>query len=120
MILTAPIPQTEILQVDWHNWNQICEFVGIGKLSDGKPEGTFLDNSDNIVEGFPGDPHNSNFGIMFPTRSGLVVAKRGDLLVKTWYGDESRLKIVRQCRLVEHVLLGMREDGEEVMVVFHD
>lgn len=34
----------EALQLRWDTWSEMCKFIGVGKLSDDKPEGCFGDN----------------------------------------------------------------------------
>jgi hypothetical protein len=34
--------EVEALQLRWDNWSQMCDFVGVGKLSDGKPQGCYV------------------------------------------------------------------------------
>jgi hypothetical protein len=71
----------EILRIGWDTWNEMCDFIGVGTLAKGKPEGTFLNEEGWAIEGFPGD-FSGNMGILFPSDKGLVTGKTGDYVVK--------------------------------------
>ena len=62
----------EAIQLTWGNWNEICEFVGVGKLSDGKPEGR---------------SHGDSLGLDIPTLEGLMHADQGDWIIKGIKGE---------------------------------
>ena len=70
-----------LLQVGWSTWNEMCDFIDVGRLRDGRPEGTYLDENDNALEGFPGK-NGDKMGILFPSAKGLVVAPEGSWIVK--------------------------------------
>jgi len=38
----------EAIQLLWENWSEICDFVGVGKLTDNKPEGCYLDENNQV------------------------------------------------------------------------
>ena len=39
----------EAVQLRWDTWSEMREFAGVGKLSDGKPEGCFIGSDGNPV-----------------------------------------------------------------------
>ena len=43
----------EAVQLKWENWGDICDFVGVGKLSDGKPQGRTEPNDDTLYLDIP-------------------------------------------------------------------
>ena len=58
----------------------MCDFAGVGKLSDGKPEGTDMDGDGNpLPDGGP--------GLMIPTLEGLHRANPGDWIIKGVQGE---------------------------------
>ena len=63
----------EAIQLRWDTWNEMCDFVGMGKLSDGKPEGISLPN--NII------------GLSIPTLEGVMTASEGDWIIKGVNGE---------------------------------
>lgn len=74
MYRTKPVVK-EALQLRWDNWNEMCEFAGVGKLSQGKPEG-FMPNGDpNII------------GLNIPTLEGVMQAVQGDWIIRGLRGE---------------------------------
>lgn len=65
----------EAMQLRWDNWNEMCDFVGVGKLSDGKPEG-FNPNGDSYV-----------IGLRIPTLEGIMTAIQGDYIIRGIKGE---------------------------------
>ena len=65
----------EAIQLTWENWSAICDFAGVGKLIDGKPEG-FYANGDN-----------DTIGLRIPTLEGLIEAKQNDWIIKGIAGE---------------------------------
>jgi len=63
----------DALELRWDNWPEMCEHAGVGKLSDGKPEGTM--------------GHNNSINLSIPTLEGLMVAKEGDYIIKGVKGE---------------------------------
>jgi len=62
----------EALQLKWINWDAMCEFVGVGELSNGKPEGR--QDGDKI-------------GLDIPTLEGLMHADENDWIIKGVKGE---------------------------------
>lgn len=65
----------EAMQLRWDNWNEMCEFVGVGKLSEGKPEGFNPDGKSDVI------------GMHIPTLEGLMTATQGDWIIKGVKGE---------------------------------
>jgi hypothetical protein len=62
----------EAMQLEWATWNEMCDFAGIGKLSDGKPEGR--QDGDMLC-------------LDIPTLEGLMTARSGDWIIKGVQGE---------------------------------
>lgn len=67
----------EAVQLRWDNWDEMCEFAGVGKLSDGKPEGYLI----------PDAPDLENMGLQIPTLEGLMLARQGDYVIRGIKGE---------------------------------
>jgi hypothetical protein len=67
--------EVEAVQLLWKNWSEICDFVGVGKLIDGKPEG------------FNPDGDLNKIGLRIPTSEGVVRAVEGDWIIKGIEGE---------------------------------
>ena len=67
--------EVEAVQLLWKNWPEVCEFVGVGKLEDGKPEG------------FNPDGNNLKLGLKIPTLEGVMEAKECDWIIKGIEGE---------------------------------
>ena len=57
----------EAVQLRWDTWNEMCDFAGVGKLEDGKPEGC----QDGLA-----------IGLNIPTLEGLVHASENDWIIR--------------------------------------
>lgn len=99
----------EILKIGWDTWNEMCDFIDVGHLRDGKPEGTFLDEDGYAIDGFPG-AFDGNMGILFPSDTGLVVGRSGDYVVKFKY----RYSLLKSTPLVEGILINITKQGVQV------
>lgn len=64
----------EALQLRWDTWDDMCDFVGVGKLSDGKPSG---------IEGLD----DNKIGMVIPTLEGLMTADQNDYIIKRIQGE---------------------------------
>ena len=62
----------EAVQLTWNTWGEICEFVGVGRLEDGKPEGE--------MEG-------EMIRLKIPTLEGLMIAGENDWIIKGVTGE---------------------------------
>ena len=69
----------EALQLRWDTWDDMCEFADVGKLSEGKPEGTNVDQDGNSL--------GEEIGMFIPTLEGLHLAKENDFVIKGVQGE---------------------------------
>ena len=74
----------EAVQLGWDTWNEMCEFVGVGKLEDGKPCGCYLDE-DGVV--LPNNRRSDRMGLLIPTLEGLMVARENDWVIRGVKGE---------------------------------
>lgn len=65
----------EAVQLRWDTWPEVCDFVGVGKISDGRPEG-FRPNGSNLA-----------LGLKIPTLEGVMEALEMDYIVKGIKGE---------------------------------
>lgn len=75
----------EALQLEWGTWNEMCDFAGVGKLSDGKPQGTYVNAEGIAVEEVPPDP--ARIGLLIPTLEGLMLGVQDDWIIKGVKGE---------------------------------
>ena len=73
----------EAVQLLWSTWDEVCEFAGVGKLTDGKPEGTYVDLAGNATD----DCSENIIGLHIPTLEGLHLAREGDWIIKGIQGE---------------------------------
>ena len=57
----------EAVQLRWDTWSEMCDFAGVGKLVDNKPEGQMQGN---------------NIGLAIPTLEGLMIANENDWVIR--------------------------------------
>lgn len=69
-------------QLYWENWPTICEFIDVGKLSDSKPEGCYID-----ADGRGTHQPTDVIGLWIPTLEGLMLARQGDWIIKGVQGE---------------------------------
>ena len=60
----------------------MCEFAGVGRLIDGKPEGCYVDSEGRGQEGV-----TNEMGLWIPTLEGLHLAKQNDWIIKGIKGE---------------------------------
>ena len=84
----------EALQLRWDTWSEICNFVGVDKLEDGKPQGTFIDSNGDPVDrqsGHSDEPSHfiegDTLGLLIPTMEGVMLAREGDYIIKGIKGE---------------------------------
>jgi len=64
----------EAVQLRWDTWDEMCEFAGVGKLSDGKPEGHM-------------DRDKMRVDLDIPTLEGLIHASENDWIIRGVKGE---------------------------------
>lgn len=64
----------EAIQLRWDTWNEICDFVGVGGLSNGKPEGCYVDANGKQGQG-------DRIGLLIPTLEGVMLATQDDWII---------------------------------------
>ncbi len=62
----------EAVQLRWDTWNEMCDFTGVGKLTDGKPEGK---------------QDGEKIGLDIPTLEGIIHANENDFIIKGIKGE---------------------------------
>ena len=74
----------EAVVLSWKTWQEICKFAGVGKLTDGKPEGCYLGE-----DGKPRDGHETTdrIGLLIPTLESLMIAADGDWIIRGVNGE---------------------------------
>lgn len=63
----------QAVQLRWDTWNEICEFVGVGKIADGRPEGVV--RADGKIE------------MAIPTLEGVHTARENDWIIRGVRGE---------------------------------
>jgi len=71
----------EAVQLRWDTWNEMCEFASVGKLTDGKTEGCYLDENGNVTSS------SDRIGILIPTLEGLMIGSQNDWIIKGVKGE---------------------------------
>jgi hypothetical protein len=74
--------EIEAVQLLWSTWNEMCDHAGVGKLSDGKPEGCYIDEDGNATT-----DANGKIGLQIPTLEGLMLAREGDWVIRGVKGE---------------------------------
>lgn len=62
----------EAVQLRWDTWNEMCDHAGVGKLTDGKPEGQM---------------DGESIQMMIPTLEGDMIANENDWVIKGVEGE---------------------------------
>ena len=76
------------VQLRWDNWNEMCDHAGVGKLSDGKPEGCWIgENGQPIPDQNKPDCTKNRIGILIPTLEGLMVGIQNDYIIRGIKGE---------------------------------
>ena len=79
----------EAVQLRWDTWNEMCDHVGVGDLSAGKPEGCYI-QADGKATKTPGA--SQTIGLLIPTLEGLMTARRGDYVIRGVKGELHSIK----------------------------
>jgi hypothetical protein len=84
----------EALQLRWDNWSEMCEFAKVGYLSDGNPEGTYVDANGKpsmvpVNLQFADEKLGPDFriGILIPTLEGLMLGVQNDFIIRGVKGE---------------------------------
>ena len=74
----------EAVQLRWDTWSEMCDHAGVGKLSDGKPEGCYIDadGKGTLIQGASGE-----LGLFIPTLEGLMTARQDDFVIRGVKGE---------------------------------
>ncbi len=74
----------EAVRLGWDTWDEMCDFVGVGNLNDGKPMGGYVDSEGHfsITAG-----KDSKMALAIPTLEGLMVGTEGDWIIKGVKGE---------------------------------
>ena len=72
----------EAVQLCWDNWDEICEFAGVGKLTEGKPEGCYIG-----PDGQQTTDSTDIIGLMIPTLEGLMIGIQNDWIIRGVKGE---------------------------------
>ena len=62
----------EAVQLRWDTWSEMCDHAGVGKLTDGKPEGK---------------QKGEKIGLLIPTLEGVMEAEEDDWIIKRVKGE---------------------------------
>lgn len=73
------------IQLKWENWGEICIFADVGLLSEGHPQGTYVDENGKACDHFGGD--NSKIGLQIPTLEGVMLAVQNDWIIRGVQGE---------------------------------
>ena len=67
----------EAVQLRWDTWSEMCDHAGVGKLEDGKPQGSMRQETGK----------ESVIGLDIPTSEGLMHAKENWWVIKGVKGE---------------------------------
>jgi hypothetical protein len=73
----------EAVQLRWDNWSEMCQYAGVGKLEDGKPEGVQV-NAQNQIDEKNGD---GRIALAIPTLEGVMVGVQDDWIIRGVKGE---------------------------------
>jgi len=77
--------EIEAVQLRWDNWNEMCVFADVGEMSDGKPQGCYVDSTGKATEQpTDGDPE---IGMRIPTLEGVMLARENDWVIRGVQGE---------------------------------
>lgn len=75
----------EAVQLTWQTWSEVCEFVGVGSMSEGKPEGCYVLPDGSRTDENQGD--GSVIGLQIPTLEGVMLATESDWIIRGVQGE---------------------------------
>lgn len=65
----------DAVQLRWDTWDEMCDFAGVGKLTDGKPEGV------------PDGSGEDKIRMAIPTLEGVMMAEQNDWVIRGVKGE---------------------------------
>ena len=74
----------EAIQLDWDTWGEICDFAGVGKLKEGRPEGCYIGENGQAL---PDGQTSEEIGLLIPTLEGIHIARQNDWIIKGVKGE---------------------------------
>lgn len=77
----------EAVELTWPNWSEVCNFANVGKLEDGQPQGTWLDENGQPTEEPQVHRDNKTLGLLIPTLEGVMIATEGDFIIRGVQGE---------------------------------
>ncbi len=77
----------EAVQLTWANWSEICDFVDVGYLADGKPQGTWIDENGLPTDDPQAHRDTDTLGLLIPTLEGLMIARENDYIIRGVQGE---------------------------------
>lgn len=72
----------QAMQLRWDNWSEMCEFAGVGLLSEGKPQGCYI-----TPAGADTNNPTDTIGLLIPTLEGIMKAVQGDYIIRGVRGE---------------------------------
>ena len=76
----------EAVQLRWETWSEMCDHAGVGKLSDGKPEGCYI-GADGTATPKGESSSSDEIGLLIPTLEGLMTARQDDFVIRGVKGE---------------------------------
>ncbi len=77
----TPIVKAIQLRID--TWYEICDFIGIGRLVDGRPEGCFIGEDG---EPLPKGSISKKIGLKIPLPECVILARENDYIIRDAHG----------------------------------
>ena len=74
----------EAMQLRYDNWSEMCDFAGVGKLTDNKPTGCYVVSDGNAL---PDGQASDEIGMLFPTLEGLMLVRQNDYVIRGIKGE---------------------------------
>lgn len=76
--------EIEAVQLKWTTWNEMCEHAVVGLLSDGRPQGCYVDDDGKAL---PEGSVSERIGLQIPTLEGVMLAVEGDWIIRGVKGE---------------------------------
>jgi hypothetical protein len=78
----------DAVQLLWQNWSEICDFLPVGKMIDGKAEGCWIgQDGQPIPDQNKPDCTKDRLGIYMPTLEGVMMGIEKDWIIKGVKGE---------------------------------